>query len=327
MPKPVSPKRLAANRANAARSTGPRTPEGKARSAQNARKHQFTGSTFAVVRLEDLQEIAHLRDDLNALYQPANSQELFALERVALAQHAILRGARLESGFFTTCLDQSLDRAGEPIRFMDPILAGDGDIEVTRAQNRNFLLGDGFHRMAREANSFSLLLRYQAQAERHYRRAIEEFDRLKALRGELPIEPITEPDLEPKTTTYPDSQTNPDGQSGISLQACQAGEQPQQPPQPERCGSPRGRRQTAQFKNAQRDAAYCSADSEAASIGFETRGKRVSSTARFCRQENRAVQEPVGDSDFSREDQGESCPAFWVAGCGQQSPRASIGQP
>ena len=179
MPKshrPVSPKRLAANRANAARSTGPRSPEGKARSAQNARKHQFTGSTFAVVRLEELQEIAHLR------------------------------GARLESGFFTTCLDQSFDRAGEPIRLMDPAIAGDGDIEVTRVQNRNFLLGDGFHRMARESNSFTLLLRYHAQAERHYRRAIEEFDRLKALREELPNKPITEPDPEPKTTTYPDPQ-------------------------------------------------------------------------------------------------------------------------
>jgi hypothetical protein len=46
--------------------------------------------------------------------------------------------------------------------------------------------------MARESNSFSLLLRYQAQAERHYRRAIEEFDRLKTLRKELPNEPIVE---------------------------------------------------------------------------------------------------------------------------------------
>ena len=34
--------------------------------------------------------------------------------------------------------------------------------------------------------SWSLFLRYQAQAERHYRRAVEEFERLKALRGELP---------------------------------------------------------------------------------------------------------------------------------------------
>jgi hypothetical protein len=220
--RPVSPKRLAANRANATRSTGPRTPQGKARSSLNARKHIFTASTFAVVRLEDLQEIAHLREDLIAVYQPVNSQELFALERVALAQHSILRGARLESGYFTTCLDASFDNGGEPTRLMTPAIAGDGDIEVTRAQNRNFLLGDGFHRLARESNSFTLLLRYQAQAERHYRRAIEEFDRLKALRAELPNEPIVEPHLEPTQTTYPDSPTDPN--SAISPQAGHVGQ-------------------------------------------------------------------------------------------------------
>ena len=100
----ASPEQLAANRANAAKSTGPRTPQGKARSAQNARKHGFTAFTFAVVRLEDLHEVAHLKDDLLAVFQPVNSQELFALERIALTQQALLRAARLESGLFTTCL-------------------------------------------------------------------------------------------------------------------------------------------------------------------------------------------------------------------------------
>jgi hypothetical protein len=86
--KPVSEKQLAANRVNAANSTGPRTPEGKARSAQNSRKHGFTASHFAVVRLEELEEVAHLRADLIAIYQSANSQELFAIERIALASKA-----------------------------------------------------------------------------------------------------------------------------------------------------------------------------------------------------------------------------------------------
>src|SRR5687767_9350264 len=135
--KPISLKQLAANRANAARSTvarapGPSTPQGKARAAQNARKHGFTASTFAVVRLEDLQEIAHLKDDLLAAYQPVNSQELFALERIALAQQALLRAARLESGLFTTCLNEALDECGDPIDAMTPELIGDGDIEITR---------------------------------------------------------------------------------------------------------------------------------------------------------------------------------------------------
>ncbi len=39
MPRPVSKRRLAANRQNARKSTGPRTPTGKARSARNSLKH------------------------------------------------------------------------------------------------------------------------------------------------------------------------------------------------------------------------------------------------------------------------------------------------
>ena len=212
----VSEKQLAANRLNSQKSTGPRTPQGKARSAQNSRKHGFTASTFAVVRLEDLQEVAHLLADLASVYQPVNSQELFALERIALTQQAILRAARLESGLFTTCLNESLDSSGNPIIAMSRELAGDGDIEITQAQNRNYALAEGFDRMVRQSNSWSLLLRYQAQAERQYRRAIEEFERLKALRpglsdeppDELPDEPISDSQPEPDESTCTPSGTN-----------------------------------------------------------------------------------------------------------------------
>ncbi|HJT89684.1 MAG TPA: hypothetical protein VJ732_17565 [Bryobacteraceae bacterium] len=129
--RPITHKRLAANRANAAKSTGPRTPEGKARSAQNARKHGFTASSFAVVRLEELDEITRLKADLVAVYEPVNSQELFALERMALAQQAILRSARLEAGLFTDALDETLI-GDEPFIRMCKELAGDGDIRITR---------------------------------------------------------------------------------------------------------------------------------------------------------------------------------------------------
>jgi hypothetical protein len=184
-----------------------RTPETKARSACSARSHGVTASTFAVVRLEDLDEVAHLKADLTAVYQPVNSQELFALERRALTQQAMLRTARLESGLFTTCLNAALVGGGEPFVPMTPDLAGNGDlsldIEITRAQNRNYALADGFHRIVRQPNSRSLFLRYQAQAERHYHRAVavEEFDRPKSLRAELPNEPILEVQPEENATT------------------------------------------------------------------------------------------------------------------------------
>src|SRR5215831_1246999 len=197
----LSEKQLAANRANAARSTGPRTPEGKARSAQNARKHGFTGSTFSVVRLEDLQEIANLRADLVACYQPVNSQELFALERMAIAQQTILRTARLEAGLCTTTLDYAIDSHCNPIVTMSPELVG--DIEVTRQQNRNYAFGEGFHRLVKTSNAWQVFLRYQAQAERNYRRALEDFERIKKLRPELPNEPIWEAELQEKEDPTP----------------------------------------------------------------------------------------------------------------------------
>jgi hypothetical protein len=193
--KPISEKQRAANRANAQRSTGPRTPEGKARSAQNARKHGFTASTFAIVRLEELDEVARLKDDLIATYQPVNSQELFAIERIALAQQTLLRAARLECGLFTQALDQALTHDDQPLVLPTEELTH--DIEVTRQQNRNYALAFGFHKIAKLANTWSLFMRYQAQSERMYRRAVEELERLIALRPDLPNEPISEDPVTP----------------------------------------------------------------------------------------------------------------------------------
>ena len=202
MTKRITDKQLAANRANAAQSTGPRSPEGKSRSAQNARKHGFTASTFAVVRLEDLDEVARLREDAIAVYQPVNSQELFAVERIALAQQTLLRVERLHTGLCTTFLNEALDGNGRPLMGITEALVND-DNEITKAQNRNYLFAEGFHRLNKYSNSFTLFLRYQAQTERLYRRAIEEFSRLKALRPELPNEPILDTQPEETETLIP----------------------------------------------------------------------------------------------------------------------------
>jgi hypothetical protein len=72
---------------------------------------------------------------------------------------------------------------------MDPDMVGDGDIEITRQQNRNYCIAEGFRRIAKESNAIGLMLRYRAQAEREYRRAVEDFDRLKFLRAQMPNEP------------------------------------------------------------------------------------------------------------------------------------------
>jgi hypothetical protein len=151
--RPISQKRLAANRANAVRSCGPRSPEGKARAAQNARKHDFT--------------IANLRADAIAFYRPVTSDELFAVERVATAQESLLRVAALEAGVFTNFLDEEL----------------------------------------RQSTAITAFLRLQAETERLYFRAIEDFERLKALRSEMPGESCdspNEPKNEPIAAPHPE---------------------------------------------------------------------------------------------------------------------------
>jgi hypothetical protein len=207
---PVSEKRLAANRVNAQKSTGPRTGEGKAKSSKNAVKHGFRASSFAVVRLEELDEVENFKADAVHCYKPVNAQELAAVERIAVAQQQMSRGARLEAGMFTAALDEMMDRSARPLVPMMPDLVGSGEIEITRAQNRNLGIAEGFRRMNHRSNDWALMLRYQAQAERMYRRAIEDFDRLKALRDEMPNEPNHLIQPEPADEVIPLEELNPD---------------------------------------------------------------------------------------------------------------------
>jgi hypothetical protein len=215
---PTSPKRVAANRANARRSTGPKTPEGKARASQNARKYTFNPDPFAIVRIEDRAQIAALVADAIATYQPINSQERFAVERIALAQHSILRMYALEAGFFTNCLDHAMSGPTEPnILQRSEISHG---IETTLAQNRAFWLAYGFKILDRQSGLASTFLRFQAQAERLYRRAVEDFDRLRKLRDQLPpenYETPNEPIIEPIPAPQPDENTAPPIPASISI--------------------------------------------------------------------------------------------------------------
>jgi hypothetical protein len=212
--KPISAERAAANRANAAKSTGPHsgmpsgTSEGKARSSQNARKHTFNPANFTVLRLEDLAEVANRRADLIDCYQPVNSQELWAIERLALAQQALDRCSRTEAGMYTACLNESLDPDGRPLRLM--YLEMVEDIDVLREQNRNFILWEGFSRLMRQSKDVLVFLRLQAQTERLYRRAAEDFERIRRLRKELTNQPNFDPQPEETKPVEPPKTNPPD---------------------------------------------------------------------------------------------------------------------
>ena len=77
----ITQRKLEANRRNAARSTGPRTAEGKARVSLNAVKHGMTGTTV-VLPHEDEQAYQHRLEAWTAELRPPGELGRYLVERV-----------------------------------------------------------------------------------------------------------------------------------------------------------------------------------------------------------------------------------------------------
>ena len=92
----ASEKQLAANRANAKYSTGPKTNAGKSRSRMNAWKHGLTAEKV-VIDGEDAQELEAIRQELWEEYQPEPGMERLVVERLALTAWRLRRAPTLES--------------------------------------------------------------------------------------------------------------------------------------------------------------------------------------------------------------------------------------
>ena len=156
-------------------------------------RSEDTASAFSVIRLEDLHETDRLLADLVSVYRPANSQEMAALQSMAIARQSMLRTSRLEAGLCASAMNEFCDGQGDLTLMMNAEFVGDGDIEITHAQNRNLAFAEGFQRMVSRSDVWTVFLRYQAQAERNYRRAVEEFERVRKLRGQLCGQPAPAP--------------------------------------------------------------------------------------------------------------------------------------
>jgi len=92
----VSPARLAANRANALKSTGPRTPEGKERSRANAFKHGMAGEGVALP-VEDEAEVKRVFARLGEELAPEGEIAVALVRRVALLLLRLDRSAVQDS--------------------------------------------------------------------------------------------------------------------------------------------------------------------------------------------------------------------------------------
>src|SRR5581483_11024126 len=80
--KTVSQKQLAANRANAQKSTGPQSAQGKEASSQNRRWHGLAGR-FKVLECEDQAAFEHLFDEFVSSERPVGAVELELVSKMA----------------------------------------------------------------------------------------------------------------------------------------------------------------------------------------------------------------------------------------------------
>jgi hypothetical protein len=92
--------RAAASRRNGAKSRGPKTIEGKARSAQNALKHGFRAQKFVVVGGENPQEFAALETALLSELAPEGALQGLLAARIARAAWRLERAERIEAGLY-----------------------------------------------------------------------------------------------------------------------------------------------------------------------------------------------------------------------------------
>ena len=108
----VSAAKLAANRANAQLSTGPKTPDGKARVAKNALRHGLTSKDLIVAE-DEREEFDSLRAGLLAEVSPETTLETLLFEQLLQAAWNLRRIRRLEAQLYDGVTDPLADGALE----------------------------------------------------------------------------------------------------------------------------------------------------------------------------------------------------------------------
>src|SRR5260370_1844088 len=92
-------KQIAANRENAQKSTGQKTPEGRAAVRLNGIKHGLTASAL-VLAGESESDFENLLDSMQAEHQPSTATEEVLVTQIAMAAWRLRRLHHIEAGVF-----------------------------------------------------------------------------------------------------------------------------------------------------------------------------------------------------------------------------------
>ena len=156
----ASPAQITANRLNAAKSTGPRSVEGKAASSRNALKHGIDAHA-SVLPGEDPDAYEALAAEYRERFQPANAEQSFLVETLIQSDWNRRRYMRIQAELTARLLDD-----------MDP---------EDRSLAALFMPGNAGGRALNR-----VLRQYQA-AQNAWFRAFKDLERLQKLAAEAAI--------------------------------------------------------------------------------------------------------------------------------------------
>ena len=173
--------RIDANRRNAQKSTGPRTPEGKARSSQNALRHGLASiSHHSFLAADDRTAFERMLAGYIRIYQPAHADEIDLLTDAVFCKWRQQRAWSAEA--------QLIEMA---------VALNQHDLQKKLPKaNVAAQVANGFTHSAEQTQP---LRRYEAQLHRQYLRNLKELRDLQASRLDL------EPTLD---ELYPDDSPN-----------------------------------------------------------------------------------------------------------------------
>jgi hypothetical protein len=155
---------IAANRANARKSTGPRTLEGKQKTSMNPLKHGLTATTLVLPHEDDV-AFQIMRADLYNQYSPATPQECMLVDQLASAWWRTIRVRQVETDM--------LDLQVQTLKSSYP------DKKSSPKSDRQALAVRVVTESEKDFNNF---LRYDANIERAFYRASNHLERIQAAR-------------------------------------------------------------------------------------------------------------------------------------------------
>ena len=167
----ASEKQIAANRRNAANSTGPNTPNGKLQSRQNAVRHGLTARTV-VTAIEDSEEFDRFSASVRGDYQPTSAIEHELVARLASLLWRLRRSTLIETKLFELqgrlAAEHKIESRPAPdeaapvlemfhrlLRYPAPLVPGQTDPNTSELKMRN--PAQRGHRFQRKADSIPVI--------------------------------------------------------------------------------------------------------------------------------------------------------------------------